>query len=68
MYSAKPSFYVFWRLIAQLDCELFTDALNESGVLSTFCNVEKADKAFGSLGSWDVSEYSIMGSAWESSF
>lgn len=63
MYSVTPSFYELASSLAAVDCELFADCVNESGVLSSFCSAKKEDAKFGSLGDWESSHNSIIGGA-----
>lgn len=63
MCTIMPSFYLLWKEIALGDCELFADGLNESGLLGRFCNVDKSDTPFHSLGPWSHADRSIMGAS-----
>lgn len=63
MYSITPSFYELCATVCSVDCEMFADAINESGVLSAFCSADSSDVDFGSLGSWESNEERIVGGA-----
>lgn len=63
MYSVTPSFYELSAILCAVDCELFADSINESGVLNAFCSADPADKAFESIGLWELNEESIVGGA-----
>lgn len=63
MYTVTPSLYESLHAISPLDCELFADGLNESGVFSSFCSVDSTDLRFGSAGKWEEVEQTIVSGA-----
>lgn len=63
MYSVTPSFYELCKVLCAVECELFADAVNESGVLDRYCSLDPEDTKFGAIGSWESSETGIQGGA-----
>lgn len=61
MYSVTPIFYETWMAMARFDCELFADAINESGIAREFCSLDHIDEDFGSCGSWESADAKIWG-------
>lgn len=63
-WTITPSFYEMAAILVDASCELFSDAVNESGVLGKICSLSADDASFGSCGSWEsVDEYVLAGAA-----
>lgn len=52
-WTVSPSFYEMAAIIVNASSEFFSDVVNESGVLSTFCSLSAKDSLFGSCGLWE---------------
>lgn len=62
-WKVTPDLYTLWSVTSAVTVELFADALNESGVLKSYCSLTEGDEAFGSEGTWEEREQHVVGGA-----